>query len=434
MTLIATLCVCGTTPSLALIPSSDYVDGPETCRRFNAYSKEHPLYLQVPIDYRSPQSGTTPLYAWTHKPFDTSKPTAIFVSGGPGDTAHGTLLDLPDWNLVFFDQRGNSCSKPMTAALHRSRSFYSSENTARDINEIRKHLGIDQISLYGVSYGTIPAHLYGHLFPSHARAAVLEGVIYRSDSLFYEPELRRRLLQAYFNSLPRATRKRILELSRREDILPKNWFSVVGLTMMYMDDFTTPLGHFLNNVIWDDATAVATIRPFIREQLTETDFGSNEVMMGMIGCQELSMNTTGLSMHSVFVGEKLVSDGNNSHQRLFCRDLGFRPDEGNRTYRADLMPTHVPTTYFQGERDGATVLPAAIDHFKFARHGFGQLLIVKKGGHSPIHGPLVSGYEPAESVVIYRSLLTQALSGKPLDISALRGIRKVELRRSMSRR
>ncbi len=417
---------------MALTMAPEYIDGPETCRRYNTHADEHPIHVQVPIDYLAPAGPTTPLYAWTRAPFDPSKPTAVFVNGGPGDTAHGTYMRMPGWNLVFFDQRGNSCSKPMTAELYRSRSFYSSENTARDIDEIREHLGVDTISVYGVSYGTVPAHIYGHLFPSHARAVVLEGVIHRSDESFFEPKHRHRLLQEYFLAQPRAVQARILELSKRDD-LPENWFSVVALTMLYMDDFEVSLNRFLKNVIWDDAAAVATIRLFIREQLEETEFGFNEVMMGMIGCQEMSMNTTGVSLYSVFKGRRLVSDRVNSYQNLLCRDLGFRPGEANRTYDAGRFPTHVPTTYLQGARDGATVLPNAIEHYERARAGFGQILIFKTGGHIPVQGPLASGYGSAEEVALYQRLLGQALSGQPLDVSDLRAVREIELKQTKRR-
>ncbi len=411
----------------ALTFVDDYLDGPETCKRYTSSSKEYPFFIQVPIDYEArPPQAETPLYAWTREPFEASRPTVIFVSGGPGDTAHDTRLQLPGWNIVFFDQRGNSCSKPMTQALHRSRSFYSSMNTVRDIEEIRKHLGIDKISLYAVSYGTVVAHMYGHFFAAHTRAVVLEGTVYRSDKSLFDPDWRRYLLQTYFDNLPSATQERILELSNRQD-LAKNWFSAVGLMMLYLDDFETSFNNFLEIILWDDAVAESTLPLFVRRDYQESEFGANEVMMGMIGCQEMSMNTAGLSLYSVFIGRTLVSDGINSLQRLLCRDLGFQPDEVNRTYDASQFPTFVPTTYFQGAKDGATVFPNAVDHFEKARKGFGQILIMTTGGHSPIHGPLASGYGERDHLVIYQRLLAQALAGEALDITELSSIRSLEL-------
>jgi proline iminopeptidase len=59
-----------------------------------------------------------------------------------------------DVNVVQFDQSGIACSRPTTEIMYKNPQFYSSENTARDADEIRKSLGANKITAYGISYGT----------------------------------------------------------------------------------------------------------------------------------------------------------------------------------------------------------------------------------------------------------------------------------------
>lgn len=58
-----------------------------------------------------------------------------------------------------------------------------SEVTARDIEEIRRALGEEQISFVGYSYGTLLGQEYARLHPDRVRAMVLDGVVDPSKSL-----------------------------------------------------------------------------------------------------------------------------------------------------------------------------------------------------------------------------------------------------------
>ena len=55
--------------------------------------------------------------------------------------------------------------------------FYSTENTARDMDAIRAALGDEQISFLGVSYGTYLGATYATMFPDRVRAMVLDSVV-----------------------------------------------------------------------------------------------------------------------------------------------------------------------------------------------------------------------------------------------------------------
>jgi pimeloyl-ACP methyl ester carboxylesterase len=66
---------------------------------------------------------------------------------------------------------GAYCQEQLGAAL----SEYSTNNTARDIDRIREALGDEQISFYGISYGTLLGATYGGLFPDRVRVLVLDS-------------------------------------------------------------------------------------------------------------------------------------------------------------------------------------------------------------------------------------------------------------------
>ena len=128
---------------------------------------------------------------------------AIFaLAGGPGQAAIPFAADfatalapaLQTRDLVVFDQRGTgvgaldcptaarAVSNPQfvqqcAAELGPARSYYTSKDSALDIESIRAALGVDKVTIYGVSYGTYVAQLYARLFPEHAAALVLDSVV-----------------------------------------------------------------------------------------------------------------------------------------------------------------------------------------------------------------------------------------------------------------
>jgi pimeloyl-ACP methyl ester carboxylesterase len=54
---------------------------------------------------------------------------------------------------------------------------YTSENAARDLDELRSALHVDRWSLFGASYGTRLSLVYMRMFPEHVRRAALLGVL-----------------------------------------------------------------------------------------------------------------------------------------------------------------------------------------------------------------------------------------------------------------
>jgi pimeloyl-ACP methyl ester carboxylesterase len=182
--------------------------------------------LKVPLDYSKPHgkqiSIEVSLLPHTSSSADY-KGYLLTNPGGPG----GAGLDLPyylqsavpnhvgdDFDWIGFDPRGVGASKPRltckpdyfkgprkpydpTSAkilnywLQRSKAYaaacahhnpgllhnMTTPDSARDMNSIRKALGVAKISYYGFSYGTYLGQVFGTLFPSHLDRMVLDSSV-----------------------------------------------------------------------------------------------------------------------------------------------------------------------------------------------------------------------------------------------------------------
>ena len=183
-------------------------------------------HLDVPLDYTKPDGDTIRLFMVRHKAQDQKRRigTLLVNPGGPG--FGGSVLaysapmiygaDLVDrFDILAWDPRGTGQSEPAIdcidsdqydtffaepdvtpdddAAKQKSQAlakqfaddcatknakilqFIGTNNTARDMDSIRRALGEDTISYFGFSYGSELGATWATLFPNTVRAAVLDG-------------------------------------------------------------------------------------------------------------------------------------------------------------------------------------------------------------------------------------------------------------------
>lgn len=99
----------------------------------------------------------------------------ITLHGGPGMTLDYMLsletLAGPDLAVVSYDQRGvgRSSIPPDNAAS------YTLEKYTQDLEAVRQAIGVDQVILFGHSWGGILAQQYVTLYPEHVASIILMG-------------------------------------------------------------------------------------------------------------------------------------------------------------------------------------------------------------------------------------------------------------------
>ena len=181
--------------------------------------------LKVPLDYDNPTGDSIDM-ALVKVPATGDRTGAVlFNPGGPGGsgfdfigfsgTGLSSTLGIESMDLIGFDPRGvdrsggircvsdqfedqhlyiddtpdtpedqtledeahNGFIDGCKAKYGDTLKFYSTVNTARDMDAIRAALGDDKISYLGVSYGTYLGATYATMFPDRVRAMVLDSVV-----------------------------------------------------------------------------------------------------------------------------------------------------------------------------------------------------------------------------------------------------------------
>ena len=182
--------------------------------------------LQVPLNYADP-GGRKITIALSMVP--ATAPAAqrqgvMFVNpGGPGEPGRSLAAAVAEgispqvaatYDIVGFDPRGVGASSPALSCdpnfftgvrpdyipanaaaeqvlINRAKSYAAAcqqrygwflpyettANTARDMDQIRQAFGVQQVTYYGISYGTYLGQVFGTLFPSHVRRMVLDSTV-----------------------------------------------------------------------------------------------------------------------------------------------------------------------------------------------------------------------------------------------------------------
>lgn len=223
--LVVGLLGLGACSSEEAIPTDIKVDSIEwsTCDEYPDDEMVECGVLEVPLDYADLEGETIEI-ALIRIPATSTKPKGVVLSnpGGPGesgvDFVYNTSLEfvenlgLEDFDIVGFDPRGVgrseglSClsdrqndkfvyldytpddedeqslydewmeiDEPCTEKFGKALRFYSTENTARDMDLIRESMGFEQINYLGISYGTYLGGVYATLFPDRVEAMFLDS-------------------------------------------------------------------------------------------------------------------------------------------------------------------------------------------------------------------------------------------------------------------
>ena len=157
----------------------------------------------MPLDRTGRVAGRVSLFVERYATVAHPTGTVVALPGGPGQSGVDLLGDFRDGlrsllgthAIVTFDERGIGRSQPLDCRvpadddlsgkllsacarrLGARARFYSSDDTASDIEAIRQALGLGAIDLYGVSYGTFPATEYARRYPAGLAHLVLDSAL-----------------------------------------------------------------------------------------------------------------------------------------------------------------------------------------------------------------------------------------------------------------
>jgi pimeloyl-ACP methyl ester carboxylesterase len=164
--------------------------------------------LPVPLDRTGHFRGTLGLRVAAQQG-NAPRGVVVFLTGGPGQpgepfaarVAARMAHAFSGYRLVLFDQRGTGGTALRCPALQRQmgssdlavptrravvscaraigpkRRFFTTAETVEDLEALRRSLGVDKLTLDGVSYGTFVAERYALKHPTHVARLVLDSVV-----------------------------------------------------------------------------------------------------------------------------------------------------------------------------------------------------------------------------------------------------------------
>jgi pimeloyl-ACP methyl ester carboxylesterase len=163
--------------------------------------------VTVPLDHSGRVPGTIGLKIAVQRGGAASRPILVALSGGPGQASvaaadsfeYSLEPALKRYRLAVLDQRGTGRSGALSCPVIQNedglapvvpqeladcatqigarRAFYSTVDSARDLELMRRALGVEKIALMGVSYGTFVAQQYARLYPEHTDKLILDSVV-----------------------------------------------------------------------------------------------------------------------------------------------------------------------------------------------------------------------------------------------------------------
>jgi pimeloyl-ACP methyl ester carboxylesterase len=164
--------------------------------------------VRVPLDRSGRVPGAVKLRVARYSP-PSRRPTLLYLSGGPGGAGVEEFSDVlfelsglsKRFELVSYDQRGTGESGLLrcrrlerdmrlrsTAAgedcatrLGARRGFYTTRDSVEDVEAVRQALGVEKLTLFGISYGTKLALAYARVHPEHVERIALDSVLEPDD-------------------------------------------------------------------------------------------------------------------------------------------------------------------------------------------------------------------------------------------------------------
>jgi proline iminopeptidase len=411
------------------VTADNYLSGKAFCQEYSEDTKlEHPMIVKVPQDYTNPTGPTLDVYAWTMRPFDPKLPSVIMIDGGPGQNSHGFGESLEaDWNEIHFDQRGLGCSAPETFEQYRDQKYFSTGNTVRDMDEIRKAYQIEKWSVFGVSYGTVPATQYASMFSDKTVAISLEGTVNSVEDI-HSGDWKIEKWNTVLSRLNEAQQKGFGEMITQEkyqsliytlfrgyEYKAEGFRKILDLLKVLIDEKGKVNYEVLDNSIESSRKSREESKTKDKHsKYAQTPMGIDIQIYKVIFCKDLGYESlkSQYGFDSTTLRFKTMEEGGAA---AACDKVGV-PASDRKVYQASKFPVIAPVTYFQGSHDGATLARGAFKHLFSVPQGKFNFILNKKGGHNPLsQAVFANGGGTRDLVEVHRKLFAKSLKGEVIS-------------------
>lgn len=264
----------------------------------------------------------------------------VILHGGPGagcQDAYSSFFDLKRWNVIMFDQRGAMRSTPFGCMKDNT-----PQHSIKDIEGLRKHLGIKKWVVFGGSYGTALSLLYGQAHSKRCLGIIVRGIfLARKEDYFYLfYELGKRFPKIFKPCLHHIPKK------ERKDLIAA----------------------YYKRIMDPD--------PIIHQPAAEA-------LMGFIGtCWKMPPNPE--SLQKIVKDEKLIMSCSRAFIHYCMHGFFLKP---NQVLANMAKIAHLPGIIVQGCQDG--INPPAVASVLNKKWKNSALWMIPKAGHSA-HDPYIA--------------------------------------------
>jgi pimeloyl-ACP methyl ester carboxylesterase len=165
--------------------------------------------LTVPLDHSGRRKGSLNLAVAASDNTKAARGVLLVLTGGPGQPGVQLLPRIPAilgaeqsaYRIVVYDQRGTGAGALRCKALQQAmgssdlypppaaavracalklgdfRQFFGTDDVVADMEDLRNALGVDRLSIDGISYGTYVGERYALAHPSRVSKLVLDSVV-----------------------------------------------------------------------------------------------------------------------------------------------------------------------------------------------------------------------------------------------------------------
>jgi pimeloyl-ACP methyl ester carboxylesterase len=381
--------------------------------------------LDVPLDRSGRKRGTLHLRVAASDRTSAPRGVLLVLTGGPGeaslplvDRIAGRVVaaEQEAYRIVVFDQRGTGagaldCASlqrqmgssdlyPPTAAAVRScaarvgarRPFFGTDDVVADIDALRQALGVDRLTLDGISYGTYVGERYALAHPDRVAKLVLDSVVPHiglSDLAAAEFRATARVLRAAcgrgcVSDLAAVVRRyhdgpRLLDALTTDSIVDPTFRQPIDVPLVLRrarTGDTTLLQQFIATVHTWNETPAGRLDQGLHASTLCADWrypwgDSSAPLRGRAAA--LARAVARLPAASLYPFDRRTASGNG-----FVRQcLPWPPTRPTPLATGKIT---VPTLLLNGDRDLSTPLEWARDELKLTTRG--KLVIVPGAGHS----------------------------------------------------